>query len=222
MSHLDVEPPSKNTNGNCAPYYDTVFTTVQEQGFSIETAADNAATAFLDGKPSNHGKRKYSGTDRHAAFWGSNFLLMLPAHAWQQESLGLALTRYLGQDRFACPEIVAHVAMLAPDILQQATRHAGLVLRQDSPRWREIEALADIQPEPFSEFVQILRIFGQAHQIRVDEVERLRQPLEDLSPLDLLTYASLYAFEHLLPVLLEGRSTSAVPDSQEVWDAVDC
>lgn len=202
-------------------YYDTVFTAAQAQGLPVETAADHAASAFLDGKPARQGKRKCSGADRHAAFWASGFLRTLPEQAWRQEPLGLALARYLGQDGFACPDIVAHVSRLAPDVLQQAARHAGLVLRQDSPRWREIEALADSQSEAFSECVQVFRIFSQAHGLRVDEVEHLRQPLAALTPLDLLTYASLYAFEHLLPDLLEGRSESEAPDAQEVWDAVE-
>lgn len=202
-------------------YYDTVFAAAQEQGLPVDIAADHAASAFLDGKPVRQGKRRCSGADRHAAFWASRFLRTLPAQAWQQESLGLALARYLGQDRFACPDIVAHVAALAPEVLQQVVRHAGLVLRQDSPRWREVEALADSQPEAVSECVQIFHIFRRAHQLRVDEVERLRQPLAVLTPLDLLVYASLYAFEHLLPGLLEGRSVPDEPDAQAVWGAIE-
>lgn len=73
----------------------------------------------------------------------------------------------------------------------------GLVLRQESPRWLEIEALADSQPGDFSEFVQVFRIFKQAHQLRLDEVEHLREPLAKLTPLGLLAYTSLYAFEQL-------------------------
>ena len=201
-------------------HYDTVFAAVQAQRLSAETAADYAASTFLDGKPARHGKRRPIGADRHAAFWASGFLRKLPVQAWQQESLGLALARYLVQDRFDCPDIVAHVAKLSPDVLQQAAGHAGLVLRQDSARWREIEALADSQPETFSEFVQLFRIFKQAHRLRVDEIERQRQPLASLTPLDLLAYASL-PFEHLLPDLLEGRDMPEAPDVQEVWDAIE-
>lgn len=202
-------------------YYDTVFTTAQDQGLPIEAAADLAAAAFLDGKPASQGKRKSSGVDRHAAFWVSRFLRMLPAQTWQQESLGLALARYLGQDRFACPDIVSHVAALAPEVLQQAARHAGLVLRQDSPRWREIEAVAGSHAGGFSEFVKVFRIFRQAHRLRVHEVERLREPLASLTPLDMLAYTSLYGFEHLLPGLQEARSSPDAPDTQAVWDAVE-
>ncbi len=150
-------------------YYDTVFAAAQARGLPIETAADYAASAFLDGKPARQGK--CSGAGRHAAFWASGFLCTLPVQAWQQESLGLAL--------------------------------------------------ADSQPEAFSEFVQVFRIFKQAHRLRVDETERLRQPLASLTPLDLLTCANLYAFESLLPDLLEGRSVPDAPDAQEVWDAVE-
>ena len=202
-------------------YYDTVFNAAQDQGLSIETAADHAATSFLNGKPAGQGKRKCSSTDRHAAFWSSHFVRALPAQAWQQESLGLALARYLGQDRVACPEIVSHVAMLAPDALQKATRHAGLVLRQASPRWFEIEALADSQPGDFSEFVQVFRIFKQAHQLRLDEVERLRQPLVALTSLELLAYASLHAFKHLLANLLTGHDEPEASNTQETWDAIE-
>lgn len=202
-------------------YYATVFAAAQAQGLPVDAAADHVASSFLDGKPTRKGKRNYSSTDRHSAFWASDFLRALPARAWQQESLSLALARYLGQDRFSCPDIVAHVAALAPEVLQQAARHAGLVLRQDSPRWSEIEALADSQPEVFSEFVQVLRIFKQAHRLRVEEIESLRPSLMSLTPLDLLVYASLYAFEHLLPDMLEGRSVTEAPDAQAVWDAIE-
>jgi hypothetical protein len=202
-------------------YYDAVFAAAQERGLPVEKAADHAASALLDGKPARKGKRKWSGADRHAAFWASSFLRKLPEDAWQQESLGLALARYLGQDRFAAPEIMAHVANIAPDVMQRAARYAGLVLRQDSPRWHEIQALANGQPSALSEFVDLFRIFRQAQQVRVEAVQRLRRPLAALTPLDLLVYASLYAFERLLPGLLEDRYVPDEPDAQAVWDAIE-
>ncbi|MDP2073405.1 hypothetical protein [Hydrogenophaga sp.] len=73
-------------------YYDNVFAAAQERGLPVETAADHAASALLDGKPARQGKRKWSGTDRLAEFWASSFLRALPEDAWQQESLGLVLT----------------------------------------------------------------------------------------------------------------------------------
>lgn len=202
-------------------YYDVLVAAAQAQGLSATVAADQAASAFLDGRPIRRGKGKMTATERLAAFWSSSFLHTLPKEAWAQESIVLALARYMGQDRFACPFIVAHVAALAPETVQRAVRYAGLVLRQDSPRWREVETLADAQPAAFGEFVQVFGIFRQAHQVRVAEVEHLYQCLADLTPLDLLAYASLYAFEHLIPTLLEDRQAHEGPDVQETWDAVE-
>lgn len=160
-------------------------------------------------------------TERHTAFWSASFLHALPKEAWTQESLILALGRYLGQDHFACPAVLAHVAALAPEAVQRAARYAELVLRQDSPRWREVEVLAHTHPAAFGEFVQIFAIFRQAHQARLAEVEQLHHRLVDLAPLDLLAYASLYAFEHLIPVLLEGGQTQDRSNAEDTWSAIE-
>ncbi len=202
-------------------YYESLFLDASQSGQSELIAADLAATAFLEGKPERRGKNKITATERHTAFWSASFLHALPKEAWTQESLVLALARYLGQDRFACPSILAHIAALAPEAVQRAARYAGLVLRQDSPRWREVEALAGVQPSVFGEFVQIFVIFRQAHQVCDSEVKNLRLRLADLASLDLLAYASLYAFEHLIPNLLEGRQAHEEADIQETLDAIE-
>ncbi len=167
------------------------------------------------------GKKRWSGRDRHTALWSSEFLKALPADVWSQEPLRLALTQYLAQDRVACPELVARVAAIAPDVLMWATRHSDLVMRQDSPRWLEISKLDADQHEALAELTRVFLIFREAHQVRLDEVARLRNPLRELAPLDLLIYASLFAFEHQIPNLLDGRSRPNLPDVQEAWDAID-
>jgi hypothetical protein len=202
-------------------YYETLFVNAIRRGLPESEAADLAAVAFLDDKPERRGKNKITATERHAAFWSASFLCAQPKEAWMQESLILALARYLGQDRFTCAFIVEHVAALAPEAVQQAARFAGLVLRQESPRWREVEVLADAHPAAFGEFVQIFGIFRQAHQERVAEVHQVRLHLADLTPLDLLAYASLYAFEHLIPPLLEGQRAPEGHDTQEISDALE-
>lgn len=202
-------------------YYDTLFSAAREKGMTISAAADEAAMAFLDGKPTSHGRHKWSGGDRQAAFWNSEFLRGLSADVWRQEPLGLALTRYFGQDRFTFPEIVARVATIAPDVLVWAARHSGLVMRQDSPRWLEISGLDADQHDALAELKCVFLIFREAHQVRQEEVARFRQPLCELAPLDLLIYASLFAFEHQIPKLLYDRSQPEMPDAQETWDAID-
>lgn len=202
-------------------YYDTLFSAAREKGLTISVAADDAAMAFLDGKPMVQGKKKWSGRDRHTALWSSDFLKDLPADVWSQEPIRLALTQYLAQDRVACPELVARVAAIAPDVLVWATRHSGLVMRQDSPRWLEISKLDADQHEALAELKRVFLIFQEAHQVRLDEVAHLRNPLCELAPVDLLIYASLFAFEHQIPNLLDGQSRPDSSDVQETWDAID-
>ena len=202
-------------------YYETIFSEACQSDQSEARAADLAATAFLDGKPQRRGKNKVTATERHEAFWSAGFLYELPKEAWTQESLVLALACYLGQDRVACPSIVSHVVALAPEALQRAARYAELVLRQESPRWDEVVALADAHPETVGELVQVFGIFRQAHQERVTEVKQVRQQLTGLTPLELLAYASLYAFEHLIPVLLDGEQTQDAPNVEDAWRAIE-
>lgn len=202
-------------------YYETLFADACRSGLSESRAADLTATAFLDGKPERRRKNKVTATERHAAFWSAGFLHGLPKEAWTQESLVLALARYLGQDHFACPSIVSHVAALAPEAVQLATRYAGLVMRQKSPRWNEIAALADAHPATVGELVQVIGIFRQAHQERVAEVEQLQQQLTGLTPLELLAYASLYAFENLISAQLEGAKKPDGPNVEEAWSAIE-
>ena len=202
-------------------YYDTLFSAVRQKGLTLSAAADEAAMAFLDGRPMGQGKKKWSGRDRHAAFWSSEFLKDLSADVWHQESIRLALSQYLGQDRIACPALVARVAAIAPDVLSWAARHSGLVMRQGSPRWLEINELTADQHEALAELKRMFFIFREAYQVRIDEVARLRNPLHALAPVDFLIYASLFAFEHQIPNLLDDRSRPDLPDAQEAWDAID-
>jgi hypothetical protein len=202
-------------------YYETLFLDACRNGRSESIGADLAATAFLDGKPERKGKSKITATERHAAFWSASFLHGLPKEAWTQESLVLALSRYFGQDHFAFPSIVSHVATLAPEAVQRAARYAGLVLRQDSPRWKEVEALANTHPANFGEYVQIFGIFKQSHMVRVAEVEQMHQQFANLTPLELLVYASLYAFEHLIPGLLEEAQVPEELNVDETWNAIE-
>ena len=63
----------------------------------------------------------------------------------------------------------------------------------------EVDRLAVIAPAEFGEFVRILDVFDTAYRERLTAVDMFKRPLTGLSPLELLVYASLYAFEHLVP-----------------------
>lgn len=203
--------------------YDRAFHALVATGSSATEAAEAVAETYLDGKPRNRGKHKIPNAERNATFWHSAFLNTLPADAWQAESLVLALARYLGQERVANAELLEHVAALAPTAVQRAVRYSGLVLAQHSPRRTELDGLAARLPGEFAEFSQMLDIFDRAHRERLFEVEMRKSALADLSPLELLIYASLHAFEHWVPHDLAEADGSGDDDhdTQSAWEAVN-
>ena len=203
--------------------YGALFTANIEEGLSFTDAAVVVADAYLDGKPRLRGKRKTTRAERDTAFWCSDFLRTLPTDAWYTESLVLALARYMGQTGVDAPELIDHLASLAPESIKRAIRYSGLVLQCQSPRRAEIARLAAIRPDAFGDFIQILDVFKKAYAERLTTVDALKEPLAELSPLDLLAYTSLYAFEHLIPRELLSRSEPADTDThtQFVWEAIN-
>lgn len=73
------------------------------------------------------------------------------------------------------------------------------------------------------ELCRVLAIFDLAYRHRLATLHMQKSLLSDLSAFDLLVYASLYAFERLVPRDFETRTlapaTSA--DSQVAWDAIN-
>ena len=192
-------------------------------GLPIADAAIAVAEAYLDGKPARRGKHPFRAADKNAAFWSCQFLETLSADLYETEPFVLALARYMGQQQTANFELVRRIAQVAPEAVRRAVRYSGLVLRQNSERWKEVERLAITEAAEFSEFIRVCHRFDHAHRDRVAEVEVNRKLLDDLSPLELLSYASLYAFEHMVPEafnqISNGSDTNI--DSQEIWDAIN-
>ena len=203
--------------------YSSLFASNIQVGYCSTDAAVAVAEAYLDGKPRRRGKHKVSWAERDAAFWSSEFLVTLPAEAWDTEPLALALARYMGQERVSNSALLEHIAAIVPEALRRAVRYSGLVLRQQSPRRAEIDRLADIAPVEFGEFVRVLDVFDRAYRDRVADVDVLKRPLAQLSPLELLAYASLYAFECLVPrdLLSDGQPVDPDTHTQVVWDAIN-
>jgi hypothetical protein len=194
-------------------------------GLSSTDAAIAVVEAYLDGKPARRGKQRIKAAERDAAFWTCPFLKMLPADAYLTEPFVLALARYLGQKQIANFELLQYIAQVAPETVHRAVRYSGLVLHQYSERLAEVERLAAIKTAEFSDFIRICRKFNQAHRERIADAEAHQSLLAALSPLELLTYASLYAFEHLVPgaCLHEDQHADATvrADVQEIWYALN-
>lgn len=203
-------------------YYASLFRRQIQSGESVQTAADSIAIAYLDGKPSAQGKHKTTRRTRDEEFWGLAALLEIPATVWKSESMTLALARYFGQETTSNPGLLFRIAQTCPDVICRAVRYSGLVLRQQSVRKLELDLIAN-QSSPIAEMCSVLSIFDQAHRQRLALLERCRSRLAELNAFEILLYASLYAFEHLVPID-SGRPTaeqSGIPLPDLVWDAVN-
>ena len=135
--------------------------------------------------------------------------------------MSLALARYLGQEPVAADGLVTRVAREAPEALIRAVRHAGLVLKPHSPRRVELGHAAS-EAEPVAELCRVLDLFASAHRERIVALEAHKSKLAELSVFDLLLYASLYAFEVLVPRDFKVK-TPAPPSGANVqvaWDAL--
>ncbi len=195
---------------------------LMDAGENLVDAVEDAALAYLDGKPALRGKHKVTRAERDAAFWSSSFLTDLPAPAWQTQTMMLALAQYMGQERVANTAMLAHVAAVAPHVLVRAVRCSGLVLNPQSPRRTELNQLAASNPV-ISELCKVLVIFDEAHQERQGAVAMWQHKLTALSPLELLSYASLHAFEHWVPARFDSVTLSfdEQADMEAAWDAVN-
>ena len=205
-----------------ATVYDQHLQRLLDAGEQLAVAVEVTAQAYLDNKPALRGKLKVTRAERYAAFWSSSFLTHLPAQAWQSQAMLLALAQYLGQERIANMAMLANVAEVAPDVLIRAVRCSGLVLSQHSPRRTELDHLALSHPD-IAELCKVLDIFDIAHRQRQAAVAMWQQPLAALSPLELLGYASLYAFEYWVPAGfgLATPSSKEQGDMQAAWNAVN-
>lgn len=201
-------------------YYEARFHRQAQVNEDMFAAAEQVATAYLDGKPVLQGQHKVTRTQRHAAFWSSSFLSNLPAAAWQSQTMMLALAQYMGQERVSNIEMLANVASDAPEVLIRAVRCSGLVLAQHSPRRTELDQLALDHPR-IAELCKVLDIFNLAHRQRTSAIFMWQSQLAELSLLELLSYASLYAFEHWIPQRFAAATQSDQANVGADWDAVN-
>jgi len=202
-------------------YYDGLFVRLIGDGVSQRIAVERVGTAYLDGKPSPVGKKKLTKKERDGLFWSSDVVRCCSPDAWGAEAMSLALARYLGQEPVTADRLVTRVAREAPEALIRAVRHSGLVLNPNSPRRAELDQAAS-ECEAVAELCRVLDLFARAHRERVAALEAHKAQLAGLSVFDVLIYASLYAFEVLVPKDFTGKlpAPRSGADVQVAWDAL--
>ena len=208
---------------NCATnYHDDLFSRLIGGGVPLPVAVERVAGAYLDGKPLQVGKRKLTKKERDSLFWSSNVVKECLPDSWNAEAMVLALARYLGQESVAAEGLVTRVAREAPDALTRAVRYSALVLKSHSPRRAELDRAAS-ESEAVAKLCRVLDLFVLAHRERIAAVEVQKARLAGLSVFDLLIYASLYAFEVLVPRDFEAKAPipPAGADLQLAWDALN-
>lgn len=184
---------------------------------SVAEAAALVAEKYLDGKPSHRGKHKIKQSDRDNEFWSAAFLAELPTEIWTTDVMILALSRYLDQERVSAPQLIASIARSQPSAICRAIRYARMVYQPKVARLTELREIATYSPE-IHEQCLIIDIFLDAHSVRQAEIDKWQHALAGLSPFELLIYASLFAFEHLIP----GRFSSTEPNIEDegTWHAL--
>ena len=204
-----------------ANYYDALLLRLRGEGVALSDAVEQVADAYLDGKPQTAGKKRRTNRERDGLFWASLAVAECPPKAWNTEAMVLALARYLAQEPVATKGLLARVAREAPDALVRAVRYSGLVLKQHSPRRTELEQAAVASPA-IAELCRVLDILDRAYRERAAAVAMHKARLADLSAFELLLYASLYAYQNLIPRDLKTAAPASIDHFgvQLAWDAI--
>jgi Holliday junction resolvase-like predicted endonuclease len=109
-----------------------------------------------------------------------------------------------------------------PDTLIRAVRHSRLVLAPQSVRRREVDQAAK-SSEEIAELCRVLDIFDGAHRERMLDLDRCKAAFAEVTAFELLAYASLFAFEHLIPHSLTATPSAGSDEVRVdgVWDAIN-
>lgn len=187
-------------------------------GVAEEDAAILVAEQYLDGKPNRRGKQKITQSERDAAFWGAEFLGQLSPEIWDSEVMVLALARYLDQERVNAPHLLSPIAQFQSPAVCRAMRYARMAYRPKPARLAELREVAHFSAD-IQEQCLIIDIFVDAFEARQAEINERQLALSGLTPFELLIYASLFAFEHLIPY--QSASPEWDIDDETTWHALN-
>lgn len=188
---------------------------------TAEMACVEVVAFYLDDKPGMAGGERLTRSRRDAEFWSSSLLDKITPALWDSAEGRLALTRYFMQDRYSNLPLLERLAVDVPDAIIEAVRHSRLVLRPGSERRNELTVLASKSPT-LAEECRVLVILADEQRRVLADLEKCRAPLASLTPIELLAYASLHAFERLVPQMAVPSNEAGLDnhDLESAWHAI--
>ncbi|WP_372880850.1 hypothetical protein [Psychromonas sp.] len=189
-------------------YFEQKFTTLTDNGFSIDDSAIEVIEVYLSGKPVKSKKQK--SVNNNQLFWSSKFLWDLSDNVLKSEAFTLALAKYFTIDNCSNFSLLESLAHKAPNVVRKGLRCSELVLRPNSRKWIEAKQLAERVPNALHELINICKAFQRAHNDRLELVAKHHEPFKALTVFELLSYSSVYAFKYLFdnPDALDGSVIS--------------
>lgn len=193
-----------------------------EAGLAKAEATREVFDAYLDGKPHEVGRRKLTHADRNSLFWSSSVVDGCQTEDWESERGTLVMARYLSQTKFLVDGLIQRLAAMAPAALVVAMRRSFHGLALGSPHVAALRGARACSPK-LEEACRVQDILAAEHWDRLDELDRRRAKLQDLTVLDLLALASLYAFEQLVPHTMLGKPLAEVAGGlvDAHWDSIN-
>lgn len=186
---------------------------------------------YLDGKPTKSGKRNLSSADRDCEFWAAEFWGNVSADIYETEAFALALARYLRQSKVTQEALLQRLLTSGSKSLRRAIQYSQLFLHPNESRWKEIQALDMTGAENFVQFLDACAIFQEEYFKLENAIKEIEVELKRLTPLEILVYASLFAFKHLVfdlgqqqlkPELFElGQIKTSNERFQVITDAIN-
>lgn len=203
-------------------YFDRLHRRLLDDGCPPHEALRAVFEAYLDGKPQKTMRLSPTLAERDRWFWSSGFIGVCSSSDWGSDAGILALTRYLSQSKVLVDGLVEDMARSAPEALVLAMRRARLVLVPDSPQLQVLRAVCTFSPI-VDEAVRVHDVLVAALWEREGELARGKATLADSTAFELLVLASLYAYGHLVPHTMTGKSlVEERGDRLDVhWDAIN-
>lgn len=177
--------------------YQKTFLALRETGLSVSESALEVLHKFLAGKTAEKSKKKPNRIDLNAELWESAFWSDVSSEVFETESFSLALARYLGQRLYTHDGLVQKIFRCSPNSLREAIKYSQVFLFRDHPRWQEIRMLNTFNHASFSSFLDACQLLAEERDSLKLQIKSLERPFANLSPLEILIYASLFAFKYL-------------------------